>query len=62
MASLGVGVRGCVNMFFLAAIHRWAGSRNLHEQRHFDLTFRQRGRVPQGGPLCTDRILLVNKK
>ena len=62
MASLGVGVRGCVNVFFLAAIHRWAGSRHLHEERHFDLTLRQRGRVPRDGPLCMDSILLVDKK
>ena len=52
---------GCVNFFFLAAIHRWTGSGCFPEQRHFGLTFRQRGRVPQGRPLHIDIILSVNK-
>ena len=37
------------------------GSACFPEQRHFGLTFRQRGRVPRGRPLCIDSILLVNK-
>ena len=37
------------------------GSRCFPEQRHFGLTFRQRGRVPPGRALCIHTILLVNK-
>ena len=42
-----VSGKGCVNLFFLASIHRWAGSDYLSraEQRCFSLPARQRGRV-----------------
>ena len=53
--------RKCVYFSFLTAIHRWTGSGCFPEQRHFGLTFRQRGRVLRGRPLWMDRVVLVNK-
>ena len=40
-ASLGEGIF----FFFLAAISRWTVLENFPEERHFGLTFGQRGRA-----------------
>jgi len=50
--SLGLASikEGIVNFFFSAAIQRWAGAECLScppEQRHFSLTFRQKGSFSQ---------------
>ena len=40
----------------------WTGSGCFPEQRHFGVTFRQKGRVPWGKPSCIDSILLVYRQ
>ena len=46
--------RGCVNFFFLATIHRWAGSDCLP----LSWTIQAEGRVPWGRPLC---MIIITK-
>lgn len=51
---------GCVNLFPLRVIHQWTGSGGFPQQRHFGLTFKQRGRVLQAGHYIGS-IIFLNK-
>ena len=52
--------KGCINLFFLAAIHRWQGQiiSLWAEKRHFSSTVRQRGRILWGRTFC---MIIITK-